>query len=70
MRVTGIVLIIIGVVMLIFNGINYTTKKNVIDAGPIQVNKKENKHIGWPMYAGGIVAIVGLGLVIAGKKNK
>ena len=70
MRVLGIILIVVGVIMMVVNGFNVQTEKNVIDAGPIQVNKKENKHVGWPTYAGGIVAVVGLGLVIAGGKKK
>jgi drug/metabolite transporter (DMT)-like permease len=69
MRVAGVVLIIIGVLMLIFNGINFTQKKEVADLGPIEINKTEHKRVGWPMYAGGIVAVVGVVLVVAAKKK-
>jgi drug/metabolite transporter (DMT)-like permease len=69
MRVAGIVLIIVGVLMLVFNGINYTQKKEVADLGPIEINKTENKRVGWPMYAGGIVAALGVVLVVAAKKK-
>ncbi|HTE27451.1 hypothetical protein [Flavitalea sp.] len=71
MRTTGIVLIIIGILMFVFSEINFTTEKKVVDVGPIEVNKKENKSIGWPVYTGGIVALLGVVLVVAGsKKNK
>jgi drug/metabolite transporter (DMT)-like permease len=41
----------------------------VIDVGPVHVNKTEDKWIGWPTYAGGILVIAGIVLVVAGKKK-
>jgi protein-S-isoprenylcysteine O-methyltransferase Ste14 len=69
MRTTGIILIVVGILMFLIPRINFTTEKKVVDVGPIEVNKKENKSIGWPVYAGGIVALLGVGLVIAGSKK-
>ena len=70
MRVVGIILIIVGVLMLIFNGFNVKEKENVADIGPIEINKTETKRVGWPMYAGGIVAVFGVVLVVAGRKKR
>ena len=47
-----------------------TTEKNVVDVGPLEVNKKENKWIGWPTYAGALVAIVGVVMVVADKRKR
>jgi hypothetical protein len=69
MRITGIILIIVGILMFVFSEVNFTTEKKVVDVGPIEVNKKEDKSIGWPVYAGGIVALLGVVLVIAGSKK-
>ena len=69
MKTFGIVLIVAGILMMIFTGINFTTEKKVVDAGPIEINKKEDKRVGWPTYAGGIVAVVGVVLVVAGRKK-
>jgi hypothetical protein len=44
-------------------------KKNIIDAGPIQVTKTENHWYGWPTYVGGVLAIVGVALVASAKKT-
>jgi hypothetical protein len=70
MRTFGIVLIVAGILMLIFRGINYTREKNVVDLGPLEINKKEKKTIGWPVYAGGIAVAAGLVLVLAGSKRR
>lgn len=69
MRTAGILLIIVGLIMIVFTGFNITQEKKVLDVGPLEVNKQEKKHIGWPTYAGAVVLIAGVGLTIAGKKK-
>lgn len=69
MKVLGIVLIIAGIAMIIFRGFTVQTEKKVVDIGPVEINKKENKWIGWPTYAGGLVAIGGVILLLAGRKK-
>ena len=69
MRTIGIVLIVIGIGMLLFRGFSVQTEEKVIDVGPLEVNKKENKWIGWPVYAGGIAIVAGLIMVVADRKK-
>ncbi len=69
MKNAGIVLIIIGVLMLIFTNLNFTTEKKVIDLGPLEVNKKEKKSIGWPIWVGGVLMVAGIGLVVVNNKK-
>ena len=69
MKTVGWILIAIGVIMILIKGFSVPVKEKVIDAGLIEVNKTENKWIGWPTYAGGIIAIVGVVLVVGGKKK-
>jgi drug/metabolite transporter (DMT)-like permease len=70
MKVLGIILIIAGLAMVIIRGFSVQTEKKVLDVGPVEVNKKENKWVGWPTYAGGIVAVVGVVLVLSGNKRR
>jgi len=69
MKAIGIVLIVLGLGMLIFRGFSVQTEKKVVDLGPLEVNKKENKWIGWPVYAGGIAIIAGIILVATDRKK-
>lgn len=69
MKTLGIVLIVVGIAMILIRGFSVVTEKKVVDLGPLEVNKKENKWVGWPTYAGGIVALVGVVLVVS-NKNK
>ncbi|TDB69017.1 hypothetical protein [Arundinibacter roseus] len=70
MRIAGIILAIVGIGMLIFNGFNYTQKEKVVDIGPVEINADKNKEVSWPTYAGAIVFIAGIGLVIMSRKQK
>jgi hypothetical protein len=44
-------------------------RKNVIDAGPIQVNTKKHKTIAWPIYSGGTAIIAGIGILLVAKNK-
>ena len=69
MKVLGIILIVAGIVMFIFRGFSFTQEKKIVDIGPVQVNKKEEKSIGWPVYAGAIAVAAGVFMVISDKKK-
>ena len=69
MKALGIILIIAGIVMLIFREFNFTQEKKVVDLGPVEINKKETKTIGWPVYAGGIAVAAGVVVLLASNKK-
>jgi uncharacterized membrane protein len=67
--VVGVILIILGVVALTYQGITYTTHKKVLDIGPIQATKEEHKTIPLPPILGGIALVGGIALMFAGGKS-
>lgn len=69
MKTFGIILIVVGIAMILIRGFSVVTEKEVVDIGPLEVNKKENKWIGWPTYAGAAVAIVGVVMVMADRRK-
>ncbi|WP_336517234.1 hypothetical protein [Pollutibacter soli] len=69
MKSIGFILIIAGILMMVFRGFSVTTEKEVADIGPLEINKKENKWIGWPTYAGGALVVVGIVMVVTGKRK-
>jgi uncharacterized membrane protein HdeD (DUF308 family) len=70
MKAAGIILIVIGILMFIFQGISFTKKEEVAQIGPVEINKKERESVGWPVYAGGVVIGAGVVLLIAGRKKR
>jgi len=69
MKIIGFILIVIGLVMLLLRGIEYTKKEKVIDAGPVEITKKEPRTITWPYYAGGIAIVAGILLVLVDSRK-
>jgi uncharacterized membrane protein YidH (DUF202 family) len=69
MRTIGIVIIVIGILMIVFTGINFRTKKKVMDIGSMQMNKRENHRVRWPVYTGVVVCVVGVVVLLVNKKS-
>ena len=69
MRIVGIILIVLGALALIYQGITYTRRRQVVDIGPIQATAEEEETIPIPPIVGGILLIAGVGLVIAGGRR-
>jgi hypothetical protein len=69
MKTVGLILIAIGILMILIRGFNVPVKKNIVDVGPVEINKTENKWIGWPTYAGAIIAVAGMVLIITNRKK-
>lgn len=70
MKILGIVLIVIGILMFVFGNVTFTRKEKVVDAGPVEINKKEKHTIAWPNYAGGIIVVAGVVILLAGSKRR
>jgi len=70
MKILGVVLIIVGILMFVFGNVSFTHKEKVLDAGPVEINKKEKKTIAWPNYAGGIALAAGVIVLIASSNKK
>jgi hypothetical protein len=64
--IIGIVLIVLGVVALAYQGITYTSREKIIDIGPIQATHETKKTIPLPPILGGIALAGGIVLVIIG----
>lgn len=69
MKVLGIILIVVGILMFVFRTVSFTKEEKVADLGPLEINKKEQKTVGWPIYAGAVAVIAGIVLVVVDKRN-
>jgi hypothetical protein len=64
----GIVLIVVGVLALAYQGITYTTHEKVIDIGPLKAEVEKQKTIPLPPILGALALAGGIVLVIVGRK--
>jgi len=66
--VAGVILVIIGVIALVFQGITYTKHKKVLQVGSFQATTEQHKTIPVPPIVGGIALVAGIALLVAGRK--
>ena len=70
LTIVGIILIVLGVVALAYQGISYTTTEKVVDIGPLKVEAKKEKTIPLPPILGGVAVAAGVVLLIVGARGR
>ena len=66
----GILLIVLGIISLVFQGITYTRHRKVLNVGPIHATAETKERIPLPPILGGIALVGGISLVIVGARRK
>jgi hypothetical protein len=64
LTVVGVILIVIGIVALAYQGITYTTSEKVVDLGPLKVETQREKTLPLPPIAGAAALVAGIILVV------
>ena len=65
----GVVLIILGVIALAYQGITYTTHEKVLEVGPLKATAEKKHTVPLPPVLGGLALAAGVVLVIAGSRR-
>jgi hypothetical protein len=65
----GIILIVIGIAVLAYQGVTYTTREKVVDIGPIQMTAEKTKTFPLPPIVGGVALVGGIVLLVMGIKK-
>jgi len=66
----GIILVVLGVVSLAYQGISYNRKESVVDLGPLQVTTETRERIPLPPILGGLALAGGVALLVVGARAK
>ena len=67
--IIGLVLIVLGIVALAYQGITYTTREKIIDVGAFQASADTQKTIPLSPLLGGLALAGGIVMVIVGRKK-
>jgi uncharacterized membrane protein HdeD (DUF308 family) len=70
MKVVGILLIVLGIVALIYQGISYTRQDTVVDAGPLEIQTERRETIPLPPIIGIVSIVAGGFLVYMGSRGR
>ena len=66
----GALLIVLGALVLAYQGINYTRQKKVLDVGSVHLTRQAHERIPLPPIVGGLALIGGVVLLVVGTSNK
>lgn len=69
MRILGVILVIAGIVGLLVTGVSYTTTEQVIDMGPLQVERERERSLPITPVASGLLIVVGGALTVVGMRR-
>ncbi len=62
----GAILLIIGVVLLVYQGFSFTQREKVLDVGPIHATAETEKTVPIPPFVGWVVSAAGAVLLVKG----
>ena len=65
----GIVLIVLGVAALIYQGITYSSRETILDIGPLHATADRQKTLPLPPVLGGAAVAGGVVLLLAGLRK-
>ena len=64
MKIVGLVLIVIGIVALAYQGLSYTTRETVLEIGPLKATADRQHWISLPPVVGGAAVVAGVVLLV------
>jgi hypothetical protein len=70
LSIAGLVLIVLGVAALVYQGVTYTTRDTVIDIGPITATAEHRKTVPLPPIVGIVAVAAGVALMVAGSRSR
>ncbi|HVT49848.1 MAG TPA: hypothetical protein VHD57_18815 [Vicinamibacterales bacterium] len=68
--IAGVVLIVLGAIALIYQGISYRSRETVLDVGPLHATAERQKTLPLPPVIGGVVLVGGVILVVVGMRRR
>lgn len=69
MRVTGFLLVVVGILALVYGGITYNRERTVLDVGPFKATATEQHNVPFSPIVGGIVLLGGVLLLVVPKRR-
>jgi hypothetical protein len=70
MKTIGIIILVSGIMLAIFTGYSFVTKKKVVDIGTMEITTDKNHNLAWsPLIGVGVMAVGGLFIFYGLKKH-
>jgi drug/metabolite transporter (DMT)-like permease len=69
MALAGIVLIVLGVAALVYQGFTYSSRETILDIGPLHASADRQKTVPLPPVLGAVAVAGGVVLLVAGLRK-
>jgi len=69
MKFVGIILIVLGVLALVYQGIQYTTREKILDIGSVKVTANTKRTIPLPPIVGGVALVAGIVMIVLDRRK-
>ncbi|HRZ96667.1 MAG TPA: hypothetical protein P5084_03860 [Paludibacter sp.] len=69
MKITGYVVMLIGLGLTIFTTITFFTREKVVDLGVVEITKNQPHNLNWSPFVGIAVLVIGAFLIILTRKK-
>ena len=69
-KIVGVMLIVLGLAALVYQGITYTSRETVIDIGPVHATADRQKTVPLPPVLGIAAVAGGVLLLVAGVRKR
>jgi hypothetical protein len=67
--IAGLVLVVLGALALVYQGVTYTSHKKVLDIGPLQATTEQKHTVPLPPILGALAVAGGLALMFSGARR-
>ena len=68
--VAGVVLVVLGVIALVYQGVTCTSRETVIDIGPVHATADRQRTVPLPPVLGIVAMVGGVALLLAGARSR
>ncbi len=68
-RIVAVLLIVAGILALVYHGITYTTREQVLKIGPLEATAERKKTIPLPPIIGGLMLAGGIVILVVGMRK-
>lgn len=69
MKKAGIIILIVGLLISVFTGLNFVTREKVADIGKVEIHANKNHPLSWSPVVGVVMMAIGADIYLLGQKR-
>jgi hypothetical protein len=70
LAIVGLVLVVLGLVALVYQGVTYTSRETVIDIGPVHATADRQRNLPIPPILGIVTVASGVVMLVSGLRRR